>query len=108
MTTHRSRRLRKKLHIDEFQELGFSVAWRFAEGTTEQQIDKTVDDFINEVIAPNGLAYDGSGYLVWEGLICLQRTGKCTDEHRELVRKWLEDRQLSDIQVTELFDVWWD
>ncbi|HAZ75442.1 MAG TPA: hypothetical protein DCX28_03090, partial [Enterobacteriaceae bacterium] len=26
----------------------------------------------------------------------------------ELVRKWLEDRQLSDVQVTELFDVWWD
>lgn len=108
MAAQRSRRLRKKLHIDEFQELGFSVAWRFAEGTTEEQIDATVDQFINEVIAPNGLAYDGSGYLVWEGLVCLQETGKCTDEHRELVRKWLEAHNLTDVQVTELFDVWWD
>ncbi len=47
---------------------------------------------------------------IWpgEGLICLQQTGKCTEEHRELVRKWLEDRQLLDVKVTELFDVWWD
>ena len=51
MAKNRSRRLRKKMHIDEFQELGFSVAWRFPEGTSEEQIDKTVDDFINEVIA---------------------------------------------------------
>ena len=36
MATNRSRRLRKKMHIDEFQELGFSVAWRFPEGTTEE------------------------------------------------------------------------
>ncbi|MCV3257227.1 50S ribosome-binding protein YggL, partial [Escherichia albertii] len=27
MAKNRSRRLRKKMHIDEFQELGFSVAW---------------------------------------------------------------------------------
>ena len=52
MAKNRSRRLRKKMHIDEFQELGFSVAWRFPEGTSEEQIDKTVDDFINEVIEP--------------------------------------------------------
>ncbi|PKH25025.1 hypothetical protein CIG19_06490 [Enterobacterales bacterium CwR94] len=104
----RSRRLRKKLHIDEFQELGFSIAWRFAEGTPEEQLDKTVDALIDEVIEPNGLAFDGSGYLAWEGLICLQQTGKCTDEHRELVRKWLNDKQLQDVQVSELFDVWWD
>lgn len=65
MAKNRSRRLRKKMHIDEFQELGFSVAWRFPEGTSEEQIDKTVDDFINEVIEPNKLAFDGSGYLAW-------------------------------------------
>lgn len=32
MAKNRSRRLRKKMHIDEFQELGFSVAWRFPKG----------------------------------------------------------------------------
>lgn len=51
------------MHIDEFQEVGFSVAWRFAEGTSEEQIDQTVNDLIDEVIEPNKLAFDGSGYL---------------------------------------------
>lgn len=69
MAKNRSRRLRKKMHIEEFQEVGFSVAWRFPEGTSVEQIDQDVDAFINEVIEPNKLAFDGSGYLAWEGLI---------------------------------------
>jgi uncharacterized protein YggL (DUF469 family) len=74
MAKNRSRRLRKKMHIEEFQEVGFSVAWRFPEGTSEEQIDQDVDAFINEVIEPNKLAFDGSGYLAWEGLICTQES----------------------------------
>lgn len=108
MAKNRSRRLRKKMHIDEFQELGFSVAWRFPEGTSEEQIDQTVNDLIEEVIEPNKLAFDGSGYLSWEGLICMQEIGKCTEEHQAIVRKWLEDRKLADVRTSELFDVWWD
>ncbi|QCT18351.1 DUF469 domain-containing protein [Jejubacter calystegiae] len=108
MAKNRSRRLRKKLHIEEFQELGFSVAWRFPEGTSEQAVDRAVDDFINEVIEPNGLAYDGSGYLAWEGLICTQQIGKCTEGHRTLVRQWLEARKLEEVRLSDLFDVWWD
>ena len=69
MAKNRSRRLRKKMHIEEFQEVGFSVAWRFPEGTSVEQIDQDVDAFINDVIEPNKLAFDGSGYLAWEGLI---------------------------------------
>ena len=100
MAKNRSRRLRKKMHIDEFQELGFSVAWRFPEGTSE--------DLIEEVIEPNKLAFDGSGYRSWEGLICMQEIGKCTEEHQAIVRKWLEARKLEDVRTSELFDVWWD
>lgn len=108
MAKNRSRRLRKKMHIDEFQEIGFSVAWRFSEGTSEEQIDQIVDQFIDEVIEPNKLAFDGSGYLAWEGLICTQEIGKCTEEHQAQVRKWLEDRKFEEVRTSELFDVWWD
>ncbi|MFS2221004.1 YggL family protein [Pantoea sp. B65] len=108
MAIQRSRRLRKKMHIDEFQELGFSVNFTFPEGSSEEEIDSSVDALINEVIEPNGLAFDGSGYLQWEGLICLEKSGKCTEEHQELVRNWLNARQLKDVRVSELFDVWWD
>lgn len=108
MAQARSRRLRKKLHLDEFQELGFTVEFNFKQGTDIQEIDSTIDAFIDEVIQPNGLAFDGSGYLNWEGIICLQKIGKCTEEHREIVSKWLEQRGLTDVKTSELFDVWWD
>ncbi|MDM3799732.1 50S ribosome-binding protein YggL, partial [Proteus mirabilis] len=67
MAKQRSRRLRKKMSIDEFQELGFSVKWTFRENTPIEEVDSFVDDFILNVIAPNGLAFDASGYLRWEG-----------------------------------------
>lgn len=67
MAKNRSRRLRKKMHIDEFQELGFSVAWRFPEGTSEEQIDKTVDDFINEVIERTNWPLTAA--VIWPGKV---------------------------------------
>ena len=43
MAIKRNQRQRKKMHIAEFQELGFLVQWQFAEGTSVEQIDSTVD-----------------------------------------------------------------
>ncbi|KHN51239.1 YggL family protein [Pectobacterium fontis] len=108
MAQARSRRLRKKLHIDEFQELGFSVSFRFPEGTSVEDIDQLMDKFVDDVIEPQGLAFEGSGYLQWEGLICLQKLGHCTEEHRQLVSRWLEEQKLTDVKVSDLFDIWWD
>lgn len=108
MAKQRSRRLRKKMRIDEFQELGFSVKWTFPENTPIEEVDSFVDDFILNVIEPNGLAFDASGYLSWEGLICLQQIGKCTEDHRQLVENYLKEKNMQDVQTSELFDVWWD
>lgn len=108
MAIQRNRRQRKKMHLGEFQELGFVVRWQFAKDTTVETIDNTLDRFIDEVIRPNGLAYEGSGYLHWEGLVCLEKIGKCDDSHRTLVEKWLKENNLTEIEVTELFDIWWD
>ncbi|AYH06805.1 YggL family protein [Pectobacterium parmentieri] len=108
MAQARSRRLRKKLHIDEFQELGFSVSFRFPEGTGVEDIDKLMDKFVDDVIEPQGLAFEGSGYLLWEGLVCLQKIGHCTEDHRQLVSRWLEEQKLTDVKVSNLFDIWWD
>lgn len=108
MAYQRNRRQRKKMHIAEFQELGFLVNWQFAENIQVEQIDAVVDRFIDEVIKPNGLAYEGSGYLHWEGLVCLEKLGKCEENHRELVKNWLEQNGLQQVEVSELFDIWWD
>ncbi|NRA72377.1 MAG: YggL family protein [Gammaproteobacteria bacterium] len=103
----RNTRLRKKLRVDEFQELGFEVTWAFAKGTNDQQIDQMVDKLINDVIEVNKLGFAGGGDLVWEGLVCTQQLGQCTDEHRSAVQAFLEANGATDIEVTPLFDLWW-
>ena len=108
MAIQRNARQRKKMHLAEFQELGFLVKFNFAEGTGIDQIDATVDRFIDEVIKANRLAYEGNGYLAWEGLVCLEKIGKCDESHRQLVKTWLENNGLQNVQVSELFDIWWD
>lgn len=108
MATNRNARQRKKMHLAEFQELGFLVNWQFEEGTSIKKIDEVVDKFIAEVIQANGLAYEGSGYLHWEGLVCLEKIGKCEEQHRTLVKNWLESNNLKQVEISELFDIWWD
>ena len=108
MTIKRNARQRKKMHLAEFQELGFLVKWQFEEDTSIQKIDEIVDKFIREVIQANGLAYEGSGYLHWEGLVCLEKIGKCNENHQSLVRNWLEANNLKQIEISELFDIWWE
>lgn len=104
---NRSRRLRKKLRVDEFQELGFDLAWKFEEGTSVEQIDEFLSKFFAEVIEPNGLGYGGEGDLLWHGIICTQKLGKCTEEHRQLVKNWLEANGAKSVEVSDLYDVWW-
>ncbi|NRA62766.1 MAG: YggL family protein [Psychrobium sp.] len=103
----RNARLRKKLRVDEFQELGFEVCWKFPAGSDDAQIDAIVDSLISDVIEPNVLGFAGGGDLEWEGLVCTQKLGKCTDEHREAVKAFLESKKLEKIEVTPLFDLWW-
>ena len=89
---NRSRRLRKKLRVDEFQEMGFDIGFNFPVGTAEETIDAVVDALIDEVIEPRKLAFAGSGHLAWEGMICTQQ---------------LEGKGLEAVVVTELFDLWY-
>lgn len=103
----RNRRLRKKLRVDEFQELGFEVTWTFPKGTDSVAVDAQVDSFIDEVIESNGLGFAGGGDLEWEGLVCTQQLGKCTEENREQVKAWLTNAGAENVEVSELFDLWW-
>lgn len=104
---NRSQRLRKKLRVDEFKELGFDVAWQLKEGITSEELDAFVDKFFDEVIQPNGLGFGGEGDTLWHGLICTQKLGSCTDEHRAAVEKWLTANGATAVAVSELYDVWW-
>lgn len=103
MSRHRSRRLRKKLHVGEFQELGFEVMFRLNAGLTTEQMGAFWDAFIGDAIEGNGLIYGGST----DGMACLRTRGSADESHREAVRAWLASRpEVSEAGVGPLIDVW--
>jgi uncharacterized protein YggL (DUF469 family) len=103
---NRSERLRKKLRVDEFQELGFDVAWQLNDDITSEELDAFIDKFFSEVIQPSGLGFGGEGDTLWHGLICTQKLGSCTDENRATVEKWLTDNGATSVAVSSLYEVW--
>ena len=107
MATNRSRRLRKKMRVDEFQESGFDMAWTFDASVSEADIDATVDKFIDEVIETRKLGFHGGGHIEWEGIIATQTIGKCTEEDIAAVKAFWATQKVSQVEVSELYDIWW-
>jgi uncharacterized protein YggL (DUF469 family) len=104
---NRNRRLRKKLRVDEYQELGFDIGFKLPEDSNDDAVENFLNTFFDEAVEPNGLGFGGEGDTLWHGIICTQKLGKCTEEHRNLIEKWLKDSDATDIAVGELYDVWW-
>ncbi len=103
----RSRRLRKKLRVDEFQEFGFDINWTFDTSVSEEQIDTLVDEFIAAVIEPRQLGFHGGGHKEWEGIIATQAIGRCTEDDRTAVADFWKSKAVSCVVVGELYDIWW-
>ena len=105
MATDRSRRLRKKLCVDEFQELGCELTLSFHEGLSEEGADKFVDEFLLEGIDGNGLGYVGGDDY---GFVCLATRGSVSAEQRDKLEVWLKGRtDLTGFTLSPLMDVWY-
>ncbi|WP_043238129.1 YggL 50S ribosome-binding family protein [Stutzerimonas azotifigens] len=101
----RSRRLRKKLCVDEFQELGCELTLTYREGLDSEAVNACFRAFLAEAIEGNGLGYVGGEDY---GFICLARRGSVTEEQRQRVQQWLEGRpELAEFQLSPLIDVWY-
>ncbi|AZD34746.1 MULTISPECIES: YggL family protein [Pseudomonas] len=104
MTTNRSRRLRKKLCVDEFQELGFELNLEFKENLDDATIDAFLDAFLVDAMDANGLDYVGGDDF---GLVCLAKRGSVSEEQRAIVETWLKGRsELTKVEVSPLMDAW--
>ncbi len=105
MATNRSRRLRKKLCVDEFQELGFELNLDFKEDLADEKIDEFLDSFLTQAMDANGLDYVGGDDF---GLVCLANRGSVTEEQRAIVEAWLKGRsELTRVEVSPLLDAWY-
>lgn len=104
MATNRSRRLRKKLCVDEFQELGFELNLSFKKDLDDKAIDAFLDDFLREAMEGNGLGYVGGDEF---GLVCLDNRGSVSEEQRSAVEAWLKGRsEVTTAELSPLMDVW--
>ncbi|NER60291.1 DUF469 domain-containing protein [Pseudomonas sp. MAFF212428] len=105
MATNRSRRLRKKLCVGEFQELGFELNLEFKEDLSEEAIDAFLDAFLDDAMDANGLDYVGGEDY---GLVCKAERGSVTEEQRATVEAWLKARsEVTKVVVSELLDAWY-
>jgi uncharacterized protein YggL (DUF469 family) len=105
MATNRSRRLRKKLCVDEFQELGFELTLSFKDGLSDVELDTFVEQFLRDGIEANGLGYVGDEDY---GFVCLGKRGSVSAEQRAQLEAWLKGRsELTDFTVSPLMDVWY-
>ena len=105
MATNRSRRLRKKLCVDEFQELGFELNLNFKEDLTDEAVDDFLDQFLRDAMEANGLGYVGGDDY---GLVCLAKRGSVSEAQRAQVEAWLKGRnELIDFSASPLLDVWY-
>lgn len=105
MATNRSRRLRKKLCVDEFQELGFELNLEFKQDLDDKTINAFLDAFLKSAMEANGLGYVGGDDF---GLVCLDKRGSVSEEQRAAVEAWLKGRsELTEVSVSPLIDVWY-
>lgn len=100
----RSRRLRKKLRIGEFQEHGFEVEAKLAGHLMPEKEDSFIDAFLSEIIEPCSLIFGGglnSRFVAHGG------RASATEGDRESVRSWLLPRpEVESVVIGPLIDAW--
>lgn len=104
----RSRRLRKKLHVGEFQEFGFTLS--FTIDLQQKSFDDALDDWI-DYVESQGWCFGGGGSVLdkeIEGYLCQYSGGTLTDADREQAAKWLTSEPwVVSHQIDPLSDAWY-
>lgn len=104
MPTQRSRRLRKKMRVGEFQEMGFNFSIELDQVLDDGSAESLIDAFIAELLVPRDLEFGG---WVSGGFICRAGRGSATEDDRQAVQAWWQERpQVRAVVVGELIDAW--
>lgn len=102
------RRLRKKLRLNEFQEMGFHLSYRFTKGVTSDSRDRHLAEFIDFIEAQR-LTCGGGGDESVSYFIAHVPRGSVSDAQRAAVQGWLAARkEVADVKVGPLVDAWYE
>lgn len=104
------RRLRKKKHLGEFHQYGFSLVCLLREGLSSEEFDSFVDTFIADAIEARGLIFGGGGSPAarWSGVVCRDhRYDSTTEEDCTFIREWLNRQAVvASFTISKPWDVW--
>lgn len=103
------KRLRKKLRLAEFTQMGFTVKYEPAPGLAESAREALLDRFLLQAIEANDLHCGGGGGLEgwWDFFVCANGRRSATDADRQRVRDWLDSQpDVANILVGQLQDAW--
>ena len=103
------KRLRKKLHVGEFQELGCEVRFQVADNLSHAAFDAVADAFISQAVEAHGLLCGGGGKNPeWNVFVTRDGRGSVTEEHRQTIERWLAARsEVNAVQIGPLVDAWY-
>ena len=101
------KRLRKKLRIGEFQELGFELKFRLDEAVSDTEVEPFWDAFIGEAVEPRGLMCGGGCGREWEVFVARPNRQSASEDDRHALEQWLQaNRHVVDLQIGPLIDEW--
>ncbi len=106
MHSRKSRRLRKKLYLDEFASMGVELVCTLT-CQNESELDVIMDDFVAYTATLN-LCIGGGGDLnSFEGFISSQeRYGSVSESDLTSITHWLKDQNIvSEFKLGQLVDV---
>ncbi|MBR9786845.1 MAG: DUF469 family protein [Vibrionaceae bacterium] len=105
MATNRSRRLRKKLYVDEFKVLGFSFSCQL-NLTKEAECDVLIDDFLSFIEGRDLVMGGGADLTSFDGFVVPERRyDSATEDDRLAVEQWLTAYKVcSKVEVSPLVD----
>jgi uncharacterized protein YggL (DUF469 family) len=101
------KRLRKKKHVGEFREFGFTVRATLRDQVRPAERDSFFDRWI-DAVEGRGLSFGGGAAgTAFQGFVALARRGSATDEDRHAVSSFLAgDIAVETHQVDDLVDAW--
>jgi uncharacterized protein len=103
----RSKRLRKKMYLDEFATLGFELECEFKTDLDEDVLSEFIDQFFIDALAAKDLLFAGglsskrlSGFITAQ-----QRYVSATDIQKQTLESWLKAQTaVAKVQVSQLMD----
>ncbi len=100
MSSHRSKRLRKKLYLDEFAIFGFEFECNLS-CSSEEEFDKFIDEIVDYLESRNLNISGGGSVNSFGGFICSnERYGSVTTEDIENLQTWFSSHKLvSNIKI---------